>query len=36
MGAFAQALRPQRRLLACEVGIVIEDFLGWPVEHWVK
>ncbi len=34
--AFAEAHRSTRKLLVGGDGIALEDFLGRPVEHWVK
>ena len=36
MEAFSAAFRPKRKLLVGGDGIAIEDFLGRPVEHWVR
>ena len=36
LAAFAEAFKPRRRLLVGGDGIVLEEFLSRPVEHWVK
>jgi hypothetical protein len=36
LAAFAEAFKPQRRLLVGGDGIALEDFLSHPVEHWIK
>jgi predicted AAA+ superfamily ATPase len=36
MSAFAEAFRPQRKLLVGGDGIALEDFLNQAVEYWVK
>jgi predicted AAA+ superfamily ATPase len=36
LSAFAEAFRPQRKLLVGGDGISIQEFLFRPVEHWVK
>jgi predicted AAA+ superfamily ATPase len=36
MAAFADAFKPTRKLLVGGDGIALEEFLGRPVEHWVK
>ena len=36
MDAFSAAFHPKRKLLVGGDGIAIEDFLGRPVEHWVR
>lgn len=33
--AFAEAFKPHRSLLVGGDGILIEDFLAWPVTHWI-
>ncbi|MBI3043805.1 MAG: ATP-binding protein [Betaproteobacteria bacterium] len=35
MEAFAAAFKPARRLLVGGDGIAVEEFLAWPVEHWI-
>ncbi|MFN0038996.1 MAG: ATP-binding protein [Burkholderiales bacterium] len=35
MEAFAEAFRPQRKLLVGSGGIAVEEFLSLPVRHWV-
>ena len=36
LAAFSEAFRPQRALLVGGDGIGLHDFLGRPVEHWVR
>ena len=36
LAAFAEAFKPQRRLLVGGDGIALEEFLSHPVEHWIK
>ena len=36
LAAFAEAFKPTRKLLVGGDGIALEEFLGRPVEHWVK
>jgi hypothetical protein len=36
LAAFADAYRPNRKLLVGGDGISLEDFLSRPVEHWIK
>jgi hypothetical protein len=36
MAAFAEAFKPQRKLLVGGDGISVEDFLKRPVMHWLK
>ena len=36
MEAFAAAFKPQRSLLVGGDGIAVDEFLGRPVEHWIR